>query len=168
MHCYSDKYTAVLRADGKIEEQGFDDEKNKEYSVQLFWERIIAHKLEDPEGFAKEKAEELEKQKLWDAWQTIQKWEGEYPGKNENPIDFPQGEELIDAEFKPNIYGGGVWYVIQSDAVWIVQNNGSDGDDWSRNNVRTGGAGAIGKKCKRTTELEELIRLRGMKEEGTQ
>jgi len=49
MHCYSHKFTAVLRADGKIEDQGFDDEKNREYGVQLFWERIIARNLEDPQ-----------------------------------------------------------------------------------------------------------------------
>jgi len=29
-------------------------------------------------------------------------------------------------------------------SIWYVRNNGADGDDWSLNNVRTGGAGAIG------------------------
>lgn len=43
------------------------------------------------------------------------------------------------------IYGGGRWFVIAGDRAWAVQNNGHDGDDWSRNNVRTGGAGAIGR-----------------------
>ncbi len=53
----------------------------------------------------------------------------------------PEGERLID---KQNIYGGGDWWVVGTEHIWYVQNNGMDGDDWSRNNVRTGGAGAIG------------------------
>lgn len=52
-----------------------------------------------------------------------------------------EGEQLLDTQ---NLYGGGDWWVIQPDAIWYVQNNGADGDDWSHNNVRTGGAGAIG------------------------
>lgn len=45
------------------------------------------------------------------------------------------------------IYGGGECYIVTPDQaaqVWKLRNNGSDGDDWGRNNVRTGGAGAIG------------------------
>lgn len=42
------------------------------------------------------------------------------------------------------LYGGGTWFVISPSRVWFVQNNGTDGDDWSRNNVQTGGAGALG------------------------
>ena len=34
--------------------------------------------------------------------------------------------------------------MISSSEVWFVLNNGADGDDWSANNVQTGGAGAIG------------------------
>ena len=43
-----------------------------------------------------------------------------------------------------NIYGGGEWFVIGEERIWHVRNNGTDGGDWSLNNVRTGGAGAIG------------------------
>lgn len=42
------------------------------------------------------------------------------------------------------IVGGGEWFVVDGSDVWYVQNNGSDGADWSQNNVMTGGAGAIG------------------------
>ena len=59
----------------------------------------------------------------------------------------PEGE--VVAITKQDIYGGGDWFVLAADGVWYVRNNGMDGDDWSRNNVRTGGAGAIGW---RTTE----------------
>ena len=51
------------------------------------------------------------------------------------------GERLLDTQHS---YGGGDWWVIQPDAIWYIVNNGRDGDDWSYNNVRTGGAGAIG------------------------
>lgn len=43
----------------------------------------------------------------------------------------------------PNIYGGGKWLHIKDNDLYIVYNNGHDGDDWSRNNYGTGGAGAI-------------------------
>lgn len=51
-------------------------------------------------------------------------------------IDMPGNPE--------NIHGGGEWFIIGQDRVWHVRNNGADGDDWSANNIRTGGAGAIG------------------------
>jgi len=53
----------------------------------------------------------------------------------------PDGERLLDTQ---NIYGGGDWFVIETDRIWYVRNNGMDGDNWSNNNVRTGGAGGIG------------------------
>lgn len=43
----------------------------------------------------------------------------------------------------PDIYGGGAWLHLDGEDLYYVQNNGMDGDDWSRNNYRTGGAGAI-------------------------
>lgn len=65
--------------------------------------------------------------------------QGEMPAGS-NIVD---GERLFDTQ---TIYGGGDWFVISPDAIWYVQNNGADGDDWSHNNVRTGGAGAMGWK----------------------
>ena len=53
----------------------------------------------------------------------------------------PQGDRILDDQ---NIYGGGSWWMVSVDAVWYVRNNGADGDNWAHNNVRTGGAGAIG------------------------
>ena len=37
------------------------------------------------------------------------------------------------------------WFVIEKNVIWYIENNG-DGDSWELNNVRTGGAGAIGWK----------------------
>jgi len=62
---------------------------------------------------------------------------GERPG-GEN---VPAGDRLYG---KPDLYGGGEWIVIGPEWIWYCQNNGSDGDNWSYNNVHTGGAGAIG------------------------
>jgi hypothetical protein len=67
----------------------------------------------------------------------------------------PSGNKL---DIKPqNLYGGGEWLVVEPDHVWFVLNNGADGDDWSRNNVETGGAGAIGWRAPLTGELKAMI-----------
>lgn len=63
--------------------------------------------------------------------------EGECP---EGPLTV-QGECLFDTF---DIHGGGSRFVIDGAHIWFIENNGMDGDDWSRNNVRTGGAGAVG------------------------
>lgn len=60
------------------------------------------------------------------------------------------GERLFDTQ---TIYGGGDWFIIEPEHIWYVRNNGSDGDNWSANNVRTGGAGAIGWRVPRTDRL---------------
>lgn len=65
------------------------------------------------------------------------------------------GERLLDTQ---NIYGGGDWWVIQPDAIWYVQNNGTDGGDWDNNNVRTGGAGAIGWRLPYDPAIVEQLR----------
>ncbi len=57
------------------------------------------------------------------------------------------------------IYGGGSWYVIGDDGkIWYVVNNGTDGGDWSYNNVKTGGAGAIGKAIEYNDDVATLIK----------
>lgn len=55
------------------------------------------------------------------------------------------------------VYGGGSWVVIEPDErhFWYVENNGMDGDNWSYNNVVTGGAGAIGYRA----PLDDMARL---------
>jgi hypothetical protein len=75
----------------------------------------------------------------------------------------PDGHAAADGpnrlELRPvDLYGGGEWFEIEQDAVWFIRNNGADGDDWSHNNVRTWGAGAIGWRVDFTPELAERIR----------
>ncbi len=67
----------------------------------------------------------------------------------------PDGDRLLDTQ---NIYGGGDWFVVGKSGIWYVRNNGMDGDDWSRNNVRTGGAGAIGWKIPENKIIENRLR----------
>ncbi|WP_286958871.1 hypothetical protein [Arsenicicoccus sp. UBA7492] len=64
----------------------------------------------------------------------------------------------------PTLYGTGSWFVITDTHIWAVTNNGRDGDDWSRNNVWTGGAGAVGHRV----PLEEALagEIRGLHEKG--
>lgn len=66
---------------------------------------------------------------------------GRYPEKVNNEQIMVTGDVIYDTF---NIYGGGQKIVIDGTNIWTLRNNGMDGDNWSYNNIRTGGAGAIG------------------------
>lgn len=72
----------------------------------------------------------------------------------------PTGEILFDSF---TIYGGGDKIIIAPEHIWYVRNNGGDGDNWSLNNIRTGGAGAIGWRIPLNealaTRLRELAQI---------
>jgi len=70
----------------------------------------------------------------------------------------PEGEEIQNPLNPRNIYGSGEWFVIEKDRILYILNNGMDGDDWSLNNVRTGGAGAIGFEIPKTDEVVNALR----------
>lgn len=78
-----------------------------------------------------------------------------------------KGERIDDPLDPPNIHGGGRWFVLQPEKgwIWMITNNGSDGDDWTQNNVATGGAGAIGVRVPYSESLAQEIRslIRGDK-----
>lgn len=78
-------------------------------------------------------------------------------GEKPEGTNVPEGDRLFDTQ---NIYGGGDWFVAGPEYLWYVQNNGMDGDNWSYNNVRTGGAGAIGYRVPASSPMTaELRRL---------
>jgi hypothetical protein len=72
-----------------------------------------------------------------------------------------QGDVIMVSGNNTRLYGGGEWIQIEPDgrSYWYVVNNGADGDDWSVNNVVTGGAGAIGRKVDMTDEARLLIEV---------
>lgn len=57
------------------------------------------------------------------------------------------------------LYGGGQELHVDADGlhVWHLRNNGMDGDNWGLNNVRTGGAGAIGTRYPLTAERRAFL-----------
>lgn len=68
-----------------------------------------------------------------------------------------------------NIYGGGIWFHEDTDNLYIVRNNGADGDDWSQNNCGTGGAGAIMRKVPKSPAVMEFLeRLENFKDKSYQ
>lgn len=71
-------------------------------------------------------------------------------GERPEGMNDPAGDRLFDTQ---DIYGGGDWFVLGPEYLWYVQNNGMDGDNWSYNNVRTGGAGGIGHRVSATSPL---------------
>jgi hypothetical protein len=68
------------------------------------------------------------------------------------------GEKLLTQGRDQILYGGGSWFVIDPGGIWYVENRGSDGDDWSNNNVETGGAGGIGYRVPHDAALEATLR----------
>lgn len=70
----------------------------------------------------------------------------------EKKVLFPS----IDIEGH-NIYGGGKYLHITDKYVYLIQNNGHDGDDWSQNNYMTGGAGAIATRIDVTAEVNDIL-----------
>lgn len=63
-----------------------------------------------------------------------------------------EGEVVVIDE---NLYGGRDSFLIQKDWIWFIKYNGSDGDDWSRNNM----PGEIGWRIPRNEGLVDVLRL---------
>jgi hypothetical protein len=65
-------------------------------------------------------------------------------GSDGQLLPWPDGTEVPINPW--TAYGGGASLILDAAhrRIWYIQNNGADGDNWSMNNIRTGGAGAIG------------------------
>lgn len=115
----------------------------------------------------KKKAQELQ-EKIDDIKKAFENAEYPDPKKEapEEAAEFMKGYEKMRVEGEviqhptnpKNAWGGGEWWVIQPEWIWYIRNNGFDGDDWGRNNVETGGAGAIGVRVPFSEELAAQIR----------
>lgn len=77
-------------------------------------------------------------QTLYQLERSIRNHGERYTGEEISKDDIP-GETLVNSF---NIYGGGIIIRHTDDVVWLIVNNGADGDAWDINNIRTGGAGA--------------------------
>ena len=80
---------------------------------------------------------------------------GEYPKGKHSPEGVEYDISLSDTA---RLYGGGEWFVVGSDYIWYVVNNGHDGDYWACNNVLTGGAGAVGCRIDFDQEVADEIK----------
>ena len=98
-----------------------------------------------------------------------------YINNNEKTINTPKNnyvDELkkllkkADIVYDPsNIYyedheiGEGQLFIINNDYIWYIINNGREDDDYSINNIKTSGPGAVGFRVPYNDELHELIKI---------
>lgn len=159
-----DSFDGELRGWLTAQPEAVEKILNVREELTLSYRREQAKKIREEK---KKKAQELQ-EKLDDIKKAFD--DAEYPDpKKEAPeeaVQFQPGYEKMSVEGEiiqhpnhpENIYGGGEWWVIQKEWIWHIRNNGADGDNWSANNVNTGGAGAIGHRVPYNEELAELIR----------
>ncbi len=114
---------------------------------------ILAEKEEAKKASEIRKQEKQEKQQMLVEVLTAFEHADEPEGSSN-----PEGERIEDPFYPLDIYGGGRFFIIGKEEIWFVKNNGHDGDDWSRNNIQTGGAGGIGARIKYNEEIAGKIR----------
>lgn len=98
-------------------------------------QKMIEKAEAEREAARREKAAREE----WDSLIADIRKNGQIYDGDEISIDDIPGEDLANTM---NIYGGGYILRDAGDTIWLIVNNGADGDNWSLNNIRTGGAGA--------------------------
>jgi hypothetical protein len=116
---------------------GVGDERGYVFSAQCrpaTAEETASEEAKAEAIVAKKAAREATAKRIAEIRSLIQA--GERPSGTNN---LPEGDRVLDTQ---TIYGGGAWFVVGPEWIWFCKNNG--GDDWSLNNVRTQGAGAIG------------------------
>ena len=91
---------------------------------------------------AAQAAENARRDELRAAWTQIRDT-GERPDGRDNRAEGTT-IYLSQRDRESIIYGSGNYLVVGEEWIWAIMQHGMDGDDWSANNVRTGGAGAIG------------------------
>jgi len=142
------EYVTVVSAEKK---QIYDDEEDG-----MIWNNILTIRpATDDEARQLRDLDDLQaraqaiKARAREIFLNIQK-NGERPEGSQ----YANGRRYFDSF---DIYGGGVCLVVDTTYIWALQNNGMDGDCWSRNNVLTGGAGAIGYRLPRDQALADEI-----------
>lgn len=168
------QYTEYIRSDEDMEGgcdfegdnyKGWTIAPRAEDTLKAIAEKIATHEQREiakkilAEREEARKEAEIKRQARQEKQQTLNEVVAAFEGAEYPEGDFRlEGESIDDPFYPPDIYGGGRWFVIGKDHIWFVKNNGHDGDDWGRNNVQTGGAGAIGTRTKYNAEIAEKIR----------
>lgn len=108
----------------------------------------------------KEQEQEEKRARIKAAQNELEQIKDDIKKKGEKPegMNDVAGERVCVERESSIIYGGGTWFIISNDYIWYIENNGGDGDDWSYNNVRTSGAGAIGWRVPYNQELTDNLR----------
>ena len=126
--------------------------KAKDISNTAKGQRILQkHKKEERESARKRRYKAAENSLV----SAIEKKGQIYRGKEVSINDIP-GKTLSDTF---NIYGGGRKIKSNSGKTTLIINNGMDGDNWGRNNIRTGGAGAYAYIADTKSVANELKRF---------
>jgi len=142
--------------------------KNKDGEVVNFSEKLILegyYGQEKIDEYHKEKEREREEIILNEQISIAEKTVKEFVKNHENIVEVPEKFETKEddeyysfAKSGHNIHGSGVAYCIRDNKFFKIGNNGMDGDDWSRNNMGTGGAGAIAIEYKFDESIINLIK----------
>jgi hypothetical protein len=154
-------YLYVLYADSKYYPEegmsfGVGDESGYVYSA-------ITRPATEEEAaplVAEDKMKEEKRKAFEERKQVVDyiKKNGDNPGHKEGEMVEVDGEEYATHRGDLKLYGGGDWFIIDGNKwIWYIENNGSDGDNWSWNNVRTWGAGAIGWRIPYDKDIAEKI-----------
>lgn len=137
-HAYEVVSSYYNREDG----MSFGAMSEEWYSVKAVCidDRADGKAMLDADRREREAAErERREQREWDELMSRIRREGTvYDGEPIHLSDIP-GRDLVDTM---DIYGGGYILRDAGSAIWLIVNNGADGDNWGHNNIITGGAGA--------------------------
>lgn len=109
-----------------------------------------------------EKRIEIERKKEWEREEKIKQAVSDLTEHIREKGSYPDVGNINDATAiydTFNIYGGGRKILIDGKIIWAVNNNGADGDNWSYNNIKIGGAGAIGYSMEIDDKCKEYISI---------
>ena len=145
-----------------------------EYTVEMKCEpipetddRVIEYKIEKERKNAEIKKENEYRQKINSFVENFKK---EFSEKNS--VEFSKeeknlikkgeqikinGEEVWLTSSDGIIHGRGKFLKITENYIWVITNNGGDGDRWDVNFIYTGGAGGYGYKIQKTEKRMEMI-----------
>ncbi len=129
--------------------------------LQEHWYRVRALEITDtPEGQAKLAEVKAEKERR-EAERAHRKHIKGLVRAIENSVDkyepegFEVSGEIVLDTF--NAYGGGSQIIVNDDTVYLIHNNGADGDNWGADNVKLGNSSHIGYRGPLTDDVKVKV-----------